>query len=94
MLAVSFLWNETILLVAVLALLSVSMLKNEGDASALYLYLVAFILGPLAEFAAIHFGAWSYANPHIFGFSIWLPFVWGNAGLFFRRAHLFLTERI
>jgi hypothetical protein len=92
MFAVSFFWRETLLLVTLLILLSVLMLKNEGDTAALYLYASAFVLGPLSEAVTIYFGAWSYADPHIFGFPIWLPFVWGNASLFFRRAHIFLQD--
>ena len=27
-------------------------------------------------------GAWAYDSPQLLGIPIWLPFVWGNAGLF------------
>jgi len=79
------------LLILLLALVSILMLLNESDKIALYLFIIAFLLGPLSEALATYFGAWEYTNPHFLGFSIWLPFVWGNAGLFFRRINLFLN---
>jgi hypothetical protein len=88
---VSFLWENTVLLIFLLGAVSLAMLINEGNKVAVYLYAVAFLLGPLAEAIAIYFGVWNYTNPHLLGFSIWLPFVWGNAGLFFRRINFFLN---
>ena len=67
------------------------MLINEKDKIALYLYIIAFLLGPLAESLAIYFGAWSYADPHLLGFSIWLPLVWGNTAVFYKRMNAFLV---
>jgi hypothetical protein len=45
---------------------------------------VAFILGPLAEFGAVSFGAWEYSKPFYF-IPIWLPFVWGISALFMKN---------
>lgn len=91
LLLTSILWRDTMLLVFLLAIVSSLMLINERDRVALYLFIIAFLLGPLSEALAIYFGAWNYTNPHFLGFSLWLPFMWGNAGLFFRRINLFLN---
>ena len=85
-----FFWQSPVLLVVFLGVTSILMVWNEGDRVALYVFGVGFILGPLAEALAIQAGAWTYADPHFLGFSVWLPFLWGNTGLFFRRLNLFV----
>lgn len=61
------------------------MLAIEWNKKNLFLYVAIFISGPVAESIAIYFGAWSYDNPALLGFPLWLPFVWGNAGLYVLR---------
>ena len=52
--------------------------------SDVFFYAAGFVLGPLGEMMAVHFGAWQYAKP-FFLVPIWLPFLWGIAGLFVKR---------
>ena len=89
---ISFFWEQTVLLIFLLGATGVYMLVNEGSWSAVPLYFVAFLLGPLAEFFGIHSGAWSYSSPYLLGFPLWLPLLWGNAALFFRRMTIFLDH--
>lgn len=59
-----------------------------------YKYIIFFILvvisGPIAEAIAIYFGAWTYTTPLLIGIPAWLPFVWGNAGLYIARLKSFV----
>ena len=75
-------WHEARIVVPLLAAISIAMLLVERTKSIFALYLTIFILGPLAESAFIARGAWSYAAPHVLGFSIWLPLLWGNAAIY------------
>lgn len=74
-----------ILTIIILAILSLLMLAIDWNRRNILLYLAIFISGPIAESIAIYFGAWSYNNPALLGFPLWLPFVWGNAGLYVLR---------
>ena len=85
-----FFWQNPALLVVFLGITSILMVWNEGDRVAVYVFGIGFVLGPLAEALAIHAGAWTYTDPHLLGFSVWLPSLWGNTGLFFRRLNLFV----
>jgi hypothetical protein len=40
-------------------------------------YIVAAIIGPLAEIGAIYRGAWIYMKPGLFIIPVWLPLAWG-----------------
>ena len=81
------------MLVIFLLVVGIGMMILEQHRSATIVYGIAFIFGPLSEALVIHFGAWSYAEPHIFNFPMWLPFVWGNAGLFLNRANVHVRLR-
>jgi hypothetical protein len=69
--------------IIILALISILMLATIGWSwRIILLYFCTFILGPLAEYLAMHFTSqWSYANPFVFGIPLFLPFLWGNASL-------------
>ncbi|MFA5954214.1 MAG: hypothetical protein WC817_01600 [Patescibacteria group bacterium] len=91
---VLFLWRNTIVLVFLLSIISLLMLAVERNRAAFYLYIIAFVLGPLSESLAIQYGIWSYKNYNVLGFPAWLPFVWGNAALFLTRAHALLKHKL
>ena len=42
------------------------------------------MLGALCESLCIYFGVWEYAVHSFLNIPLWLPFLWGNAALFFR----------
>lgn len=67
------------------------MIVIEGCWDAVLLYIVVFIVGPLGEAVVIYFGAWSYSAPQFMGITAWLPFLWGNAGLFIRQTNEFIN---
>jgi putative membrane protein len=81
---VSFLWQKPMLLLLCLVTLSALMLCRWHQRSDVFFYLVGFVLGPLGEAMAVHFGAWAYAQP-LFLVPIWLPCLWGVAALFVKR---------
>ena len=54
----------------------------------LLLYIICSVAGTLAEAVAIASGAWKYSLPNFIGVPYWLPFLWGIAALFIKRASL------
>ena len=48
-------------------------------------FVVAAVVGPLAEMLNIYFGNWHYSNPSFFGIPMWLPLVWGISMLTIKR---------
>lgn len=47
----------------------------------LIMFLVSAIVGAGGESIIMFGGPWSYATPTIVNFPIWLPFLWGLAGI-------------
>jgi len=85
MFTVAFLRENMVLNISILATCSVLMMLVDGNKHIVRLFFAGFILGPLAEAFCIYFGAWSYSESFILGFPIYLPFVWGNAAILFKR---------
>lgn len=81
----SFLGNNQLLSSALLLLAGLLMLSIDWSCRNLLFYFAILITGPLSEAMAIYFGAWTYTNPVFIGIPIWLPFVWGNAGIYVIR---------
>jgi hypothetical protein len=81
---VAILWNKPTLLMLCYVLISLILFAKWHTQSDYLFYGVAFILGPLAEFGAVSFGAWEYSKPFYF-IPIWLPFVWGISALFMKN---------
>ena len=65
--------------------ISLIMLAIDWSIKYLILFIAIMISGPIAESVAIYFGLWNYSSPFFLGIPIWLPFVWGNAGLYIIR---------
>ena len=80
-------WKNSLLLVLLLAVLSILMIGIGKIKEDFYLYIITFFVGPLTEAIGIVFGAWAYSQPDIIGIPYWLPFVWGNAGIFIKRLY-------
>lgn len=76
------LWHYPVALVALLVVTAIAIVKIRPNATSVVVYATAFVFGPLAEAVSIKTGAWAYDSNHILGVPVWLPFVWGNAGLF------------
>jgi hypothetical protein len=94
LLAPSLFWGEPYLVLVMVCIFSVLMLAVEYTKTAIFLYIIVAILGPLAEVVAIISGVWVYTEPQIMGIPLWLPLVWGNSALFILRIHAFLKECI
>ena len=82
--------NNLPLALVLLTCTSILMLLVEWDYRYIILFILVFVSGPIAEAIAIHFGTWTYANGAFNGIPAWLPFVWGNAGLYIVRLHSLL----
>ena len=87
---VAFLWRSPFILTGVLFAIGVVMLVIEKDKNSVLLYIVAGIGGAITEIISIYFGAWIYTEPTFAGIPIWLPFLWGAAGLFVLRLKKFI----
>lgn len=85
LITVSIFSDNQLVCFVLLLCLSLLMLSIEWNWKNVLLFLIILISGPLAESLPIYYGAWTYSNPVILGLPIWLPFVWGNAGLFIIR---------
>jgi uncharacterized membrane protein YoaT (DUF817 family) len=81
---VASIWNRPVILTVCYGVISSVVLfkwHTNGDIS---IYLVAFILGSIAESVAVYFGAWEYSKPSYL-IPLWLPFVWGIAALLIKN---------
>lgn len=80
-------WKNSLLLALLLAVLSILMIGIGKIKKDFYLYIIVFFIGSLTEAIGIAFGVWAYNQPDIIGIPYWLPFVWGNAGIFIKRLY-------
>ena len=78
------LWQRPVLLAICYIAISAVILTFYHSKGDLIYFFVPFFLGPLGEMVPIAFGAWTYSKPLVL-VPLWLPFVWGLAGLFMRR---------
>ena len=74
-------WKNTLLLIALITLVSIVKhfvipIKRE----ALW-FVISAIIGTCAESVSMLSGPWSYVNIGIINFPLWLPFLWGLAGI-------------
>ncbi len=77
--------ENSLAIVILLLIISLCMLAIDWSVKYLILFIAIMISGPIAESIAIYFGLWNYSSPFFLGTPIWLPFVWGNAGLYIIR---------
>jgi uncharacterized membrane protein YoaT (DUF817 family) len=78
----SLLWRYPVALIALLLVTAAAIYRIRPNATTVVVYATAFVFGPAAEAVSITTGAWEYDSSNFLGVPIWLPFVWGNAGLF------------
>lgn len=84
---VSLWWRDNLLLLVFLILLSMVMLFRERSKAELFTFLFCGIAGACAEMVAIYAGAWTYGNPNMINIPIWLPVLWGIAGVFMGKVY-------
>jgi uncharacterized membrane protein YoaT (DUF817 family) len=79
--SVALWWRHPLALTALLALVSVLFMLAARDRHSWKIFLLSSVFGPITEIICIAAGAWSYALPFAFGIPLYLPLVWGSAGL-------------
>jgi hypothetical protein len=79
------LWRYPVALIALLLVAAAAIFAIRPNASSVVVYATAFVFGPAAEAVSITTGAWEYDSNNLLGVPVWLPFVWGNAGLFIQN---------
>ena len=78
--SIGLFWENNLLVSAILiAVIAVSFYVYRTKKDLVYFF-VAVIFGTTAEIFCITFGVWSYANP-TFIIPLWLPLIWGIAGI-------------
>ena len=92
--SVAALWKAPAALAAALAAVSAIMLLVWRSREDVYLYIIVGISGALAELAAVGSGVWQYAMPDVRGIPLWLPLLWGIAGVFVQKIGLEIREFI
>ena len=79
------LWRYPVALIALLLVTAAAIYRIRPNATSVVVYATAFVFGPAAEAMSITTGAWEYDASNFLGVPVWLPFVWGNAGLFIQN---------
>jgi hypothetical protein len=87
----SSLWRWPVALALCYVVMSGLVLYRWHTRGDLFFFGVAFVLGPVGEAVAIHFGAWQYSKPVLL-IPIWLPLLWGIAAVFMKRLSETLSE--
>ncbi len=72
-------WRTPWLLAMLLGLTSYLKHRLSPVRNELLMFVVAAMLGTVMESILIERGVWSYGQPGILSFPIWLPFAWGLA---------------
>lgn len=88
----SALWRQPAILSTCFLAVSAFMLYRWHTRSDLAHFCLAFVLGPVGEFIAIHFGAWNYSAPALL-IPFWLPLAWAISGLYLKKTTEALAER-
>ena len=83
--AVFSLWQNTLLATSLAVLLWLVCIKFWHTKTDNILFVIGFLGGSLGEINAIQLGIWAYAAPSMFGIPFWLPLVWGETVVVFKR---------
>jgi len=77
-------YKYTFLCLLLMIAVSGFMVFIDSNKKTFKFFILVGLSGALAESVAIYFGAWQYQNDFIIGVPLYLPFVWGNAGIFIK----------
>lgn len=91
--AVYFLWKYPTLLIATLIFLSFVKNKLSPIKKEFAMFVVSAFVGTFGEFVVMYAGPWAYAEPSLINFPIWLPFLWGLAGITGITIYHLIVER-
>lgn len=84
-LSVMFLYKNQIVLLTLLSISSIIYLLILKNYKYLLVFVLAMIIGPIAEIGAILNGGWYYTQTSFLIIPLWLPFAWGIVILFISR---------
>jgi hypothetical protein len=76
-----FLWQYELLAAAGLLIVLYVFMQIREHRKHLPIFLYAALFGPISEIICIYAGAWSYTNAQFLVIPLWLPLVWGMAGV-------------
>ena len=79
----ALMWQRPLALAAVYVVIATGLLAWRHSRADLVYFFVPFFMGPAGELFAVRYGAWTYEGTETL--PIWLPFVWGIAGLFMKN---------
>jgi hypothetical protein len=79
--AVYSLWKYPILLICVLIVMALFKHRIFPLKREYIMYVISAAVGSISESIIMFGGPWSYAQATIVNFPIWLPFLWGLAGI-------------
>lgn len=85
MLTISLLYNSNIFLTLFLIVYWMIGIKFWHKTQDIYIFITGAVIGPIGEIICVHFGAWQYANPTLFGIPVWLPLAWGLTTMVIKR---------
>lgn len=86
-------WRETTLIFSLLLILAF-LINLKSTKQDIIFYIVVAILATILESITISTGAWTYADPHIFNFPLWLPLYWGMGGLVMKDLYSVLVKEL
>ncbi|OGC56079.1 MAG: hypothetical protein A3H50_00540 [Candidatus Levybacteria bacterium RIFCSPLOWO2_02_FULL_37_10] len=78
---VFFFWRIPYLLITLLIVLAFIKAKLSPIRREIFMFVLIGFIGAGAESVLMFGGPWSYATPELINFPIWLPFLWGLAGV-------------
>lgn len=78
-------WQNNVLLTGLFILLILFLLITGKNPREIYLVVLLLISSSVIEIIALRIGFESYTNPTFLGIPLWLPFMWGLAGLIIWR---------
>jgi len=81
LLSVFLLWKYNWILFIILIALASILLYSRKSKKEVLMFILFAIGGAVAEIIAMLSGAWVYTNPNLFSIPIWLPVLWGIAGI-------------
>mgnify|MGYP001572678330 CR=1 FL=1 len=84
-LIVSLFWKNNPFTFAALVALLILIFSLRRSSRDLLVFLIAVLAGSLGEIVCIALGIWNYTNASFLGIPLWLPLLWGIAGIMLLR---------
>lgn len=74
-------WEKPVILILLLTSLAYIKQSYSPIKRPVLTFIVFGVAGTTMEALIMLSGPWSYTTPHILNFPLWLPFLWGMAGV-------------